>query len=47
MPSSEAGQSLGIRGNLRTRLLYLDVSGHLFGSANNLVCVHDELVHRL
>ncbi len=46
-PRSEAGHSLGIRGILRTRLLYLDVSGHLFDSANNLVCVHDERVHRL
>lgn len=23
------------------------LSGHLCGSANNLACVHDELVHRL
>ena len=44
---SEAGYSLGIGGNLRTRLLYLDVSGHLCGFANNLVCVHDEPMHRL
>ncbi len=38
---------MAVADSLRTRRLYLDVSGHLFGSANNLVCVHDEPVHRL
>ena len=46
-PRSEAGHGLCIGGNLRSRLLYLDVSGHLCDFANNLVCVHDEPMHRL
>ena len=46
-PRSDGGYSLGIGSNLHTRLLYVDISGHLFGFANNLVCEHDEPMHRL
>ena len=43
----QRGSILRKASDLRTRLVHLDVSGHLCGSASNLACVHDEKSHRL